>query len=394
MAAVTRRRPIRARITGRTIARIAGDNSVRSNSPRLRRPPRAIAELGANSALSEYRLRVMTLYTLKVTLAGARPPIWRRIEVPADIGLGQLHGVLQIAMGWTDTHLHQFEDGEMIYGPPDSEIEYSRVNENTTRLCDVLEQPKDRMTYEYDFGDSWRHQIVLEAITDSAQPAAARVVKARGACPPEDVGGIGGYAQFLDAMANPRHEEHAALREWHGRAFDAAAYDIDGVNARLRRLRLRPVKPRAAKRTYAAGTSTQTPAALERFRNKLKAKLDDPAAILDDLEVRYMTDQISHMLAETPMTFMAGAPSTEDMVRWSAVAARCRQARDARGWSTKDAARTLKIPHYRVEAAERGPVPGYDLECAVRYFRLLGIETWISRWARANRALAQRQGLA
>ena len=138
----------------------------------------------------------------------------------------------------------------------------------------------------------------------------------------------------------------------------------------------------------------QSPAAFERFRNKLKAKLEDPAAILNDREVRYMTDQVSLALADMPATLITAAPAAEDMVRWSAVAARCRQVRDTRGWSTKDAAKTLKIPHYRIEAVERGPVPGYDLECAVRYFRLLGIETWISRWARANRALARRQGLA
>ena len=303
----------------------------------------------------------MRLYTLKVMLVGARPPIWRRLEVPADMSLGRLHDVLQIAMGWTDSHLHQFESGRAIYGPPDSEIEYPRVNENKTRVCDVLAHPKDRMTYEYDFGDSWSHQIVLEGITQSTQPAAARVVKARGACPPEDVGGIGGFDRFVEAMADPQDEEHAALREWYGDVFDPTAYDLDGVNARLGRLRLRPVKPRAPRWIYAAGTSTQTPAAFERFRNKLKAKLEDPAAILNDREVRYMADQVSLALVDMPATLMPAAPSAEDMVRWSAVAARCRQARDARGWSTKDAAKTLKIPQYRVEAVERGPVPGYDL---------------------------------
>ncbi len=118
----------------------------------------------------------MTIYTLKVTLAGARPPIWRRIDVPGEISLGQFHDILQIAKGWTNSHLHQFERERVIYCQPDPEIDYPYVNEWRTRLADVIRKPKDKMTYEYDFGDGWLHRIVLERVAGSLSPVPPRVL--------------------------------------------------------------------------------------------------------------------------------------------------------------------------------------------------------------------------
>jgi hypothetical protein len=94
------------------------------------------------------------------------------------------------------------------------------------------------MTYEYDFGDGWLHRIVLEHVAESTSPVPPRVLKAKGACPPEDVGGVHGFARFLEAVADPQREEHAEMRDWCGGPFDPEAYDIADANARLARLRL------------------------------------------------------------------------------------------------------------------------------------------------------------
>ena len=169
-------------------------------------------------------------YRLKVTLRGSRPSIWRRVEVDAAVTLFQLHGILQIVMGWTESHLHQFRRGSTYYGEPDPEIGMDRENERRARLREVLRKPKDGMVYEYDFGDGWEHDIVLEAIGEPAgEKPPVRVLAGKGACPPEDVGGIGGYYRFLEAIQNPKHSEHQDMLEWGGR-FDPDAFEIDRIN--------------------------------------------------------------------------------------------------------------------------------------------------------------------
>lgn len=102
-------------------------------------------------------------YRLTVTLRGSRPAIWRRVEVDADVTLLQLHEILQVVMGWTDSHLHQFRRGSTLYGQSDPELGMHRENERRIRLREVLRKPKDRMIHEYDFGDGWEHDIVVEA---------------------------------------------------------------------------------------------------------------------------------------------------------------------------------------------------------------------------------------
>ena len=174
------------------------------------------------------------IYRLKVTLRGIRPAIWRRIEAPADASLFDLHRTLQAAMGWTDSHLHQFFHGGTYYGPPDREYGMPTVSERRTRLADLLERPKDRLIYEYDFGDSWEHEVVLEAIAE-AQPGVRypRVVAGKRACPPEDVGRCPGYAEFIEAISDPSHEEHASMLDWIGGRFDAEHFDVIAANDRV-----------------------------------------------------------------------------------------------------------------------------------------------------------------
>jgi len=180
------------------------------------------------------------IWRLKVTLRGSRPPIWRRLEVHANVTLFQLHEILQIVMGWTNSHLHQFVRGSTYYGQADPEFGMHRENERRICLSDVLREPKDRMVYEYDFGDGWEHDIVLEATaSDTADRPLARVLAGKGTCPPEDVGGIGGYYGFLEAVRNPKHPEHRDMAEWCGGDFDPDAFELDDINAYFQKRRRR-----------------------------------------------------------------------------------------------------------------------------------------------------------
>jgi Plasmid pRiA4b ORF-3-like protein len=170
-------------------------------------------------------------YELKVTLQGIRPLVWRRVKVRSDITLEDLHRVLRVVMGWTDSHMHAFRSvgrgAKVRTGSPAVE----RDQERRTRLDELLRKPKERMVYEYDFGDSWEHEVLLERVVDD--PAGARypwVLEGARACPPEDVGGVGGYASFLQAMRDARHPEHDEMLEWHGGAFDPAAFDAQALN--------------------------------------------------------------------------------------------------------------------------------------------------------------------
>lgn len=171
------------------------------------------------------------VYTLKVTLRGSRPPIWRRFEVPGEVTLLKLHEILQAVMGWTDSHLHQFRRGDVLYGESDPEWGIRRQSERRVRLSDVLREPKDRLLYEYDFGDGWEHDVILEGITPrEAGVRYPHVLAGRRAGPPEDVGGIWGYHDFLEAIRDPKHPEHQDMLEWGGSDYDPDEFDVDEVN--------------------------------------------------------------------------------------------------------------------------------------------------------------------
>jgi hypothetical protein len=171
---------------------------------------------------------------LKVSLVGVtKPPVWRRLLVPATMRLGRFHEVLQVAMGWEDYHLHAFEAGGVEYGPPDPELDH--VDERRTATGDVIREPGDRMRYVYDFGDYWQHDVVVEKVL-AAEPGARYPVclTGKGRCPPEDCGGVWGYAELRETLADPTHDEHTDMLEWLGlesaAEFDAHAFDADDVN--------------------------------------------------------------------------------------------------------------------------------------------------------------------
>ncbi|MSP12187.1 MAG: plasmid pRiA4b ORF-3 family protein [Chloroflexi bacterium] len=176
------------------------------------------------------------IYQLKVTLKGSKPPIWRRIQVRGSTTLAKCHMILQIVMGWTDSHLHQFDVGGVYYGTPDSDWGEDIKNERRVKLEQIVSAVKDRFVYEYDFGDSWEHQIVVEKIL-APEPGVHYPICLTGkrACPPEDVGGIWSYPEFLEAIRNPEHPEHEEMLEWIGDGFDPQAFDPEAVNRVLKR---------------------------------------------------------------------------------------------------------------------------------------------------------------
>ena len=176
------------------------------------------------------------IYQLKVTLKRIRPPIWRRVQVPGDIGLAALHGVIQTVMGWYDCHLHAFTiDGELFYQDRETAQECGGRVIGRTRLNQVVQHEKARFLYEYDFGDSWEHEILVEKILPP-EPGIAypRCLAGKRACPPEDVGGTWGYEELLSAIADPDHPERDEMLEWVGDAFDPEAFDVEAMDMALR----------------------------------------------------------------------------------------------------------------------------------------------------------------
>jgi Plasmid pRiA4b ORF-3-like protein len=199
--------------------------------------PPAVA--GGPSAGSRPTSGTGTVYQLKVTLADLEPPIWRRIEVP-DVTLGELHDILQVVMGWHDSHMHQFIVDGTYYGQimPDG-FDLEIKDEDGVLLSQVIgDQKKARFVYEYDFGDSWQHEIVVEK-TLEPEPKVhyPRCVEGARACPPEDCGGSWGYVDFLEAMADPKHENHRDMKEWIGGKFDPEKFSSVAVNRALKPLR-------------------------------------------------------------------------------------------------------------------------------------------------------------
>lgn len=180
------------------------------------------------------------VYRIKITLQDTDPVIWRRIETK-DVTLEKLHEVIQTAMGWTNSHLHQFEIAGTRYMHPRfmmgdfddmGAIDYSGI-----RISDLVSQhgSKLRMGYEYDFGDGWQHAVVLEKVTESETGAKyPRCIDGARACPPEDVGGVYGFADYVAAITNPHHSEHDELLEWNG-PFDPAQFDAAKATQRMKK---------------------------------------------------------------------------------------------------------------------------------------------------------------
>ncbi len=181
------------------------------------------------------------MYEMTVTLPDL--PVWRRLLVRGDMNLGLLHAVLQVAMGWTNSHLHQFFIGTKnyaaLYPDLDFDVDESVLDEEEALLMDVVKRANTTFVYLYDFGDSWEHEITVDKIHKSdIQPGKiAECLDGACACPPEDCGGIDGYVDLLEIIKDPTHEEHEEMMQWLGGEFDPDEFDIKKVNNYLKKLK-------------------------------------------------------------------------------------------------------------------------------------------------------------
>ncbi|MGQ0844895.1 MAG: plasmid pRiA4b ORF-3 family protein [Sporichthyaceae bacterium] len=207
---------------------------------------------------------------IDVHLHDVHPPVWRRIQMPAAASLADLHRVLQRAMGWTDSHLHQFDVDGNLYGVPDPDR--GEVADETGATLGTFARPGARFEYAYDFGDGWIHSLtVRQVLSAEAGVRYPRCLDGGRACPPEDVGGPWGYGTFLAAVADPRHEEHQTYARWSG-PFDPERFDLLAVERGLAPLAWR--EPSGS--VPAAACSDPTPGMVLRCTGKLLKVLKPP----------------------------------------------------------------------------------------------------------------------
>ena len=178
------------------------------------------------------------IHRLTVTLLEIEPLIWRTLQVPSAISLRQLHNALQAAMGWTNSHLHEFTANGRSFGrtEPRAEPMPHVLSDRSATLADIAADVGTSFNYNYDFGDDWNHQVTVDAVIPAG--AAAHVViclDGDRACPPEDCGGPHGYARLLEALADPDDEEHEEMQAWAGR-LTPEIFDLAAANRRLAKI--------------------------------------------------------------------------------------------------------------------------------------------------------------
>jgi hypothetical protein len=182
----------------------------------------------------------MSLYQLKITLKWSKPAIWRRVVVRADLPLDRLHALIQLVMPWTNSHMHQFFAGETYYGAPTPEADtgMEMLDEEEYTLAELAPAAKTKFIYEYDFGDSWEHEVTVEKVLPPDKGFKHPVCLAgANACPPDDCGGLGGYYDLLKILGNPKHREHDEMEDWIGGKWDAKQFDLEETNRQLKRFK-------------------------------------------------------------------------------------------------------------------------------------------------------------
>jgi hypothetical protein len=191
--------------------------------------------------MAKGRIEANQIYQFKVTLMGSRPPIWRRLQVSAKTDLESLHVILQIAFGWTDSHLHQFLIDGQSYSLPEfglDEFGDEIQNERRVKLGSLGLEAKKKFGDEYDFGDSWEHQVVVEKVIEK-EPGVAypKCVGGKRSGPPEDCGGVWGYERLQEVIKDPADEEHESMMEWLGGSFDPEAFNEKEINEELKTIK-------------------------------------------------------------------------------------------------------------------------------------------------------------
>lgn len=194
-------------------------------------------EIKQPNMANQLQSKTKSVYQLKITLKDFRPLIWRRVQVNSDITLGLLHQIIQASMGWTNSHLHGFSIEGVEYGQPVPEFDLEIKNEQRVKLSKVVTGEKKKFLYTYDMGDSWEHEILVEKVLPHDSLVRYPVcLTGKRACPPEDCGGVWGYAEFLEAITQPDHPEHESMLEWVGGAFDPDAFILSEVNQLLQQI--------------------------------------------------------------------------------------------------------------------------------------------------------------
>lgn len=182
------------------------------------------------------------VWQLRIELLDVQPLVWRRLLVPADITLPKLDRVIQTALGWTNSHLHEFVINGTHYAvlDPDWVDDLPHVDERRVALHDALGRGTRCFDYVYDFGDDWHHLVLVEDLYPDRSKSVSSVqcIGGENACPPEDVGGAGGYDEFLAAIVDPRHEEHQNYLTWVGGSFDPTRFDRAAVNRALAKIKI------------------------------------------------------------------------------------------------------------------------------------------------------------
>ncbi|MDR3186957.1 MAG: plasmid pRiA4b ORF-3 family protein [Holosporaceae bacterium] len=177
---------------------------------------------------------IKNIYVIKITLRDSEPEIWRRVEVPYDFTFRGLHQVIQLVMPWSESHLHSFavkakHGAETLISTPYPEDDWESEDENKVLLHQYLPDAK-HVIYEYDFGDSWEHEIKLEKIIESEDKVSyPRCTGGEMACPPEDCGGLYGYYGMLETVNGPDCEEKKEVLDWLGKRFDPKKFDSQKI---------------------------------------------------------------------------------------------------------------------------------------------------------------------
>jgi hypothetical protein len=183
------------------------------------------------------KARGQSVFQLRVHLREVDPVVWCRLLAPSNVRLDKLHSMLQAAMGWTDSHLHCFRIGELTFGSQYEDYPPEELFEGLVTLLEALGAER-RFVYEYDYGDGSDHDVVVEDFSGLQLGLKFAVcLDGQSACPPEDCGGPSGYRGMLDALRDPRHDEHERYAAWLGGEFDPTFFELAEANAALQRAR-------------------------------------------------------------------------------------------------------------------------------------------------------------
>ena len=174
---------------------------------------------------------------IQVEIVGLDPQVWRRVLIPSNTTLARLHQIIQAAFGWAGYHMYEFRAGRLGYRQAGLSLQTMPLVGNRRIWLKTLAEKAPDVAYVYDFGDYWVHRVVVEGLLSETGMQSPVCIGGAGATPPEDCGGVFGYADFVAVMADESHPDHSEMVEWCGlKSWDPAAFDLVAVNARMRNL--------------------------------------------------------------------------------------------------------------------------------------------------------------